>query len=52
MGEIAGVNTASQGGYLHSLKKRARWAEGFHNEFNSHMFDLERDGLGQVVLCL
>ena len=50
MGEIAGVNTASLGGYLHSTKTRARWAEGFH-EFNGHEFDLERDGLRQVVLC-
>ena len=50
MGEIAGVNTASLGGYLHSTKTRARWAEGFH-ELNGHMFDLERDGLRQVVLC-
>ena len=49
-GEIAGVNTASLGGYLHSTKTRARWAEGFH-EFNGHEFDLERDGLRQVVLC-
>ena len=37
MGEIAGVNTASLGGYLHSSKTRARWAEGFHNELNSHV---------------
>ena len=51
MGEIAGVNTASLGGYLHSLKTRARWAEGFHNEVNGNVFDLERDGLRQVVLC-
>ena len=51
MGEIAGVNTASLGRYLHSLKKKARWAEGFHNELGGHMFDLERDGLCQVVLC-
>ena len=43
MGEIAGVNTASLGGYLHSTKTRARWAEGFHNELNGHVFDLERD---------
>ena len=50
MGEIAGVNKASLGGYLHSTKTRARWAEGFH-EHNSHVFDLERDGLRQVVLC-
>ena len=51
MGEIAGVNTASLGGYLHSTRTRARWAEGFHDELNGHMFDLERDGLLQVVLC-
>ena len=44
MGEIAGVNKASLGGYLHSTKTRARWAEGFH-ELNGHVFDLERDGL-------
>ena len=29
MGEIAGVNTASLGGYIHSTKTRARWSEGF-----------------------
>ena len=51
LGKIAGVTTASLGGYLHSKKKRARWAEGFHNELNGHVFDLERDGLRQVVLC-
>ena len=51
MGKIAGVNTVSLGEYLHSKKKRARWAEGFHNELNGHVFDLERDGLRQVVLC-
>ena len=45
MGEIAGVNTASLGGYLHSSEKRARWAEGFNDELNGHMLDLERDGL-------
>ena len=42
MGEIAGANTASLGGYLHSTKTRARWAEGFH-ELNGYVFDLERD---------
>ena len=51
MGEIAGVNTASLDGYLHSSKTRARWAEGFHDELNGHVFDLERDGLRQVVPC-
>ena len=50
MGEIAVVNTASLGGYLHSTKTRARWAVGFHNELNGHVFDLERDGLRQVVI--
>ena len=50
MGEIAGVNTTSLGGHLHSAKTRARWAEGFH-ELNGHVFDLERDGLRQVVPC-
>ena len=50
MGEIAGVNTASLGGYLHSTKTRAKWAEGF-NELNGHVFDLARDRLRQVVLC-
>ena len=43
MGEIAGVNTTSLGGHLHSSKKRARWAEGFHDEINGHGVDLERD---------
>ena len=51
MGEIAGVNTASLGRYLHSSKKRARRAERFHNELNRHVFDLERDRLHQAVLC-
>ena len=51
MGEIAGVNTASLGRYLHSKMTKARWADGFHDELNGHMFDLERDGLRQVVPC-
>ena len=51
MGDIAGDNTASLGGYLHSTKTRARWAERFYGELNGHVFDLERDGLRQVVLC-
>ena len=51
MGEIAGVNMVSLGGYLQSLKKRARWVEGFHDKLNGYVFDLERDGLHQVVLC-
>ena len=50
MGEIAGVNTATLCGYLHSSKTRARWAEGFHDELNGHVLNLERDGLRQVVL--
>ena len=50
MGEIAGVNTASLGVYLHSTKTRARWAEGFH-QLNGHVIDLERDGLRHVVLA-
>ena len=50
MDKIAGANTASLIGYLHSTKTRARWAEGFH-ELNGYVFDLERDGLSQVVLC-
>ena len=49
MDEITGVNTASLGGYLHSLKTRARWAKGFHDELNGHVFDLERDGFRHVV---
>ena len=49
MGKIAGVNTASLGKYLHSKKKRARWVEGFQDKLNSHVFDLERGGLRQVV---
>ena len=51
MGEIVGVNTATLGLYLHSSKKRVSWVEGFHDERNGHVFDLERDGLRQVVLC-
>ena len=51
MDKLAGVNTASLGGHLHSSKTRARWAEGFHDELNGHLFNLERDGLRQVVIC-
>ena len=47
-----GVNTASLGVYLHSTKARARRAEGFHDELNGHVFDLEKNGLCQFVLCL
>ena len=50
MDEIAGANTASLDGYLHSSEKRARWTVGVHDELNSHVLDLERDGLRQVVL--
>ena len=51
IGELAGVSTALLGGYLHSKKTSARWAEGFHDELDGHVFDLERDGLRQVVPC-
>ena len=49
MGEIAGVNTASVVGCLHSSRTRARWAEGFHDELDGHMIDVERDRPLQVV---
>ena len=49
MGETAGVSTALLGGYLHSWKTRANWVERFHDEFNGHVFNLERDGFRQVV---
>ena len=49
--KIAGVNTVSQGGYLHCKEKRTRWAEGFHDELNGHVIYLERDGFRQVVIC-
>ena len=52
MDEIAGDNTVLLGGYLHSSKKGGRWAEGFHDEFNGHVIDLERGGLRQVVLTI
>ena len=51
MGEIAGVNMALLGGYLHSSKTRAGWVEGFHDKLNGHVFDLEREGLRQVAPC-
>ena len=51
MGEITGVNTASLGGYPRGTKTRAKRVEGFHDELNGHVLDLERDGLRQVVLC-
>ena len=50
-GKIAGVNTASLSRYLHTSKTRTRWVEGFNDELNSHVFDLDRDGLCQMVLC-
>ena len=43
------VSAASLGGYLLSLKTGTRWAEGFHDGLNGHVFDLERDELRQVV---
>ena len=49
MGEIAGVNMASLGGCICGSKTRTRWAEWFHDKHNGHMFNLERDGLHQVV---
>ena len=52
MGEIAGVNMASLGVYLQCTKAWARWVEGFNDKLNGHVFDLERDGLCQVVLYL
>ena len=51
MGEIVGANTAALGGYLHGSKTRARWADGFRDELNGHVFDLERGWLRQVVPC-
>ena len=45
MDEVAGVNTASLGGCPNSSKTMAKWAEGFHDELNGHVFDLEKDGL-------
>ena len=51
MGEIAGVNTASLGRCHHSLKTMARWAEGFHDELNGQVFDLEWNGLCPDVPC-
>ena len=50
MGEIAGVNTASLGGYILSSKRRTRWAEGSKDKLNGHVLNLERDGIRQVVL--
>ena len=51
MGEIACINMALLGRYLHGSETRARWVEGLHNELSGHMFDLERDGCHQGVLC-
>ena len=50
MNETAGVDTASLGVYLHSTKTRARRPEWFRDELNGHVFDLERNGIRQVVL--
>ena len=49
MGEIADVNTESLGVHLHSTETKARWAEGFHDELNGHVFDMERDGFSEVI---
>ena len=51
MVEIAGVSRASLGVALHSTKTKARWAEWYHNELDGHVFNLDRDGLRQVVPC-
>ena len=49
--DIAGDNTASLDEWFHSSETWARWAEGFHDEIIGSVFDLERNGLHQVVLC-
>ena len=36
----------------HSLKTRVRLSEEFHDKLNGLVFDLERDGIRQVVSCL
>ena len=51
MGEIAGVNAASVGGCLLNSRLGPDGAERFNDELNGHVFDLERDGLRQVVPC-
>ena len=48
--EIAGVTMALLGGCLHSLKTTVRWAEGFHDELNGHIFNWR--GMGSVRLYL
>ena len=48
--EIAGVNTASVGGYLHSSTARARWAED--STMNSTATCSTWRGMGFVRLCL
>ena len=48
MGETAGENKVSLGGYLHSLKKGARWAEWFHD--NTKATCLTWKGMGSVRL--
>ena len=52
MGEIAGVNLAARGGYLHRTYTRARWMEGFHNELNGHVFNLESVGSVRLYFAL
>ena len=48
MGETDGVNTVSLGGYLHSSKKRARWAKG--STMNSTATCSTWRGMGSVRL--
>ena len=50
MGEIAGVNTALPGGYLHSSKTRAKWA--LDSIMNSMATCLTWRRMGSVRLCL
>ena len=45
------IITVTPSASLHGTKTRPRWAEGFHDELNGHVFDLERDRLRQVVLA-
>ena len=51
MCEIACVSMASLNRYLHSFWTRAGRVEGFHDELNGHVFDLERVWLCQAVSC-
>ena len=50
LSEIAGVNKASLGRYLHSSKTGAGCVEGFHDELNSPIFNLERESLSWIWL--